>query len=531
MAFGMGAPGHESPSALFGRSAELDAVRTVVGQAARGRSRAVLIEGEAGIGKTRLLTEVLAFAEGAGFRVLCGACDEVEQDRPLRALVEALGAGGSSATARGSEVAEVLRFGAGPPARPAAVLGAVDGSWVVVESVVDVLEDLSATAPVALAVEDLQWADPLTLRVLHAVVRRLHRIRLVLLATVRPGSHGVEVDRTVVDVLTRGALHVLLGSLDAGAAAELAGAVAGLPPGPGLLEQVGRAGGNPLFVIELVRALGDDGALEVRDGRVDARWESPPPTLRLTLLRRLSQLPEDGLNLLRIASVLGSTFSVAELTLLSGQTSAQLLPALTAAMEAGLLSGSGDRLAFHHELVRDALYNDLAPAVRKGFHREAGIALRDAGASVERVAGHVVLGAEAGDKKAVMWLRGAAEVATARAPATAVQLLTQALEISDASDSSRQDLVAEMVPPMLAVGRLREAEALARAVLADGPDVGVEILVRTGLASVLSAGARYPEAIEQLEQAAIAAPEQDRLSLDAAAFDAPRAGRPDRLCS
>ena len=147
MGFGMGAPGYESP-ALFGRSAELDAVRTVVGQAARGRSRAVLIEGEAGIGKTRLLTEVLAFAEEAGFRVLCGACDEVEQDRPLRALVEALGAGGSSATACVSEVAEVLRVGAGPPGRPAAVLGAVDGSWVIVESVVDVLEDLSATAPV-----------------------------------------------------------------------------------------------------------------------------------------------------------------------------------------------------------------------------------------------------------------------------------------------------------------------------------------------------------------------------------------------
>ena len=88
-----------------------------------------------------------------------------------------------------------------------------------------------------------------------------------------------------------------------------------------------------------------------------------------------------------------------------------------------------------------------------------------------------------------------------------------------------------MVPPMLAVGRLRRPRRWLSAVLADGPDVGVEILVRTGLASVLSAGARYPEAIEQLEQAAIAAPEQDRLSLDALPFDAPRAGRPDRLCS
>ena len=293
MGFGMGAPGYESP-ALFGRSAELDAVRTVVGQAARGRSRAVLIEGRGWDRQDPAADRGAGRGGRAGFRVLCGACDEVEQDRPLRALVEALGAGRELChrlCVRGRRGVAGRRWSAWPPGR-----GPRRGRrvWVVVESVVDVLEDLSSTAPVVLAVEDLQWADPLTLRVLHAVVRRLHRIRLVLLATVRPGSHGVGVDRTVVDVLTQGALHVLLGSLDAGAAAELAAAVAGLPPGPGLLEQVGRAGGNPLFVIELVRALADDGALEVRDGRVDARWESPPPTLRLTLLRRLSQLPRTG---------------------------------------------------------------------------------------------------------------------------------------------------------------------------------------------------------------------------------------------
>ena len=236
-------------------------MRSVIGQAAQGRTRAVLIEGEAGIGKTRLMTEALAVAEGLGFRVLYGACDDVEQDRPLRALVEALGAGSNPPTARRPELAELFgsaRMQQGGRPRSS---GAVDGSWVIVESVVDVLEDLASTDPVALAIEDLQWADPLTLRVVHAVVRRMQRIPLVLLATVRPGSHGAHVDRTIADVVSHGALHVVLDSLDAGAAAELAGAVTGLPPGPGLLEQVGRAGGNPLFVIELVRALADDGAL------------------------------------------------------------------------------------------------------------------------------------------------------------------------------------------------------------------------------------------------------------------------------
>ena len=147
MAFGMGARGHESLVALVGRSAERDAVCSVIEEAARGRTRAVVIEGEAGIGKTRLLTEALSFAEGMGFRIICGACDEVERDQPLRALVEALGAGRSPATGGRPELGDLLRIGAGPPERPAAVLGAVDGSWVLVESVVDILDDLASMHP------------------------------------------------------------------------------------------------------------------------------------------------------------------------------------------------------------------------------------------------------------------------------------------------------------------------------------------------------------------------------------------------
>ena len=114
--------------------------------------------------------------------------------------------------------------------------------------------------------EDLQWADPLTLRAVHSITRSLTRLPLALLATVRPGSHGVDVDRAVADLLDRGAEHVLVGPLPADEAAALAGEVAGQPPGPLLLQQVAGAGGNPLFVIELVRALDEDGALELSKG-------------------------------------------------------------------------------------------------------------------------------------------------------------------------------------------------------------------------------------------------------------------------
>src|SRR5207344_582079 len=139
--------------------------------------------------------------------------------------------------------------------------------------------------------------------------------------------------------------------------------------------------------------LDDNGALDRRDGLAEAREASLPPTLRLTLLRRLSLLSEDALNLLRVASILGSTFSVAELTLVTGTTTASLLPALTVVSDAGLLTESGDRLAFRHDLIRDAIYRDLPLAVRKGLHRQVGAVLGGAGAPVDQVAGHIGLGA------------------------------------------------------------------------------------------------------------------------------------------
>ena len=396
------------------------------------------------------------------------------------------------------------------------VAGTADGGWLIVESVLNLLEDLASTAPVVLAVEDLQWADPLTLRAVHSITRHLTRLPLALFATVRQGAHSVDVDRAVADLLARGAEHVVLGPLGSEEAADLAGEVAGLPVGPRLLEQVRGAGGNPLFVIELVRALDDEGAIDVRAGQAESRPASLPPTLRLTFLRRLSLLPEDGLNLLRVASILGATFSMAELALVTGRTPAQLLPALAAAVDAGLFSESGDRLAFRHELVRDAIYHDLPVAVRKGLHRQTGEALGGAGAAVERVAVHVALGAEPGDAEAVDWLRTAANTAAVRAPATAVRLLERALEICEPSDPARQLLAAEMVAPLSAAGRLGEAETVARGVLAIGPAADVEIITRTGLAGVLATEARYADAIDQLGQAAALAPEHDRQSLSAA---------------
>ena len=112
-----------------------------------------------------------------------------------------------------AELARLLEADAGPAGRVVQEAGIADEGWLIVEAVVDVLEEFASTVPIAVVVEDLQWADPLTLRALHSIVRHLTRLPLALFATVRGGSHGLDVDRAVADLRARGAEHVLLGPL------------------------------------------------------------------------------------------------------------------------------------------------------------------------------------------------------------------------------------------------------------------------------------------------------------------------------
>ena len=147
----MGGFGGGSRVRFVGRSAEMDVLRLVLDGAAKGRARLVLLEGEPGIGKSRLLVESLRFARERGFRILVGACDELERDRPLRALSEAIEGERGTADSRRGELAVVLRVGASPPEPKSSVAGASDEGWLIVEAVLDVLEELASTGPVVLA--------------------------------------------------------------------------------------------------------------------------------------------------------------------------------------------------------------------------------------------------------------------------------------------------------------------------------------------------------------------------------------------
>ena len=178
-----------------------------------------------------------------------------------------------------------------------------------------------------------------------------------------------------------------------------------------------------------------------------------PPTLRLTILRRLSFLPEPTLVALRSAAILGSGFSLTDLATVTGRSAVDLSVVLAEAIRAGVLEDDGARLRFRHELIRDAIYEDLAGSVRRALHREAGQRLAQAGAPSLQVAEHLARGATPGDPEAVAWLARAARQAAPRSPDVAADLLDQAVGLMAPGDLGRDRLLAERASSLMWAGR------------------------------------------------------------------------------
>jgi predicted ATPase/DNA-binding CsgD family transcriptional regulator len=497
-----GGVGADPRRGLVGRSIELDRLRLAVRRVAGGAGRVMLVTGESGIGKTCLVAEGLAVAVDAGFQVFRGAADELEQRRPFGAIGDCLGLGRRAIDSRRAAIARLLTEDQGAGIGGGWFGDAPQAEFRVVEAVVALVEDLSARSPVMLAVEDLQWADPSTLLVLHRLGRQVRQLPILLVCTARPVPRSQELERCLQGLRAGGAAELALGPLDAVAVAQLVERLVDATPGPSLRRQVVGAGGNPLFVTELVGALQRDGAIELRpDGTAELTTVDLPPALPLLILHRLSYLARSTLELLRVASVLGSGFAVTDLSLVVGRPTAGLLAALEEAMAAGILEQRGEQLGFRHDLIREALYRDLPAAMRRGLHLDAGRALAAAGAPPERVAEQLVRGASAGDTQAVDWLRRAARRAAPRAPAVAADLLERALELVDPTDPARDGLLAEQAVSLMWAGRLVDAEAVCREVLSRGHVPDIDATLRLCLLQTLLGRGLLEEALRQADAA------------------------------
>src|SRR5215469_2629076 len=486
---------------ICGRAAEVQALGEALDRVAAGEPAIVLVEGEAGIGKTRLLAKVLEDAAGRGMRVAAGRAEELEATRPFGVLAAAFGCTRSAIDPRRAAIAALLAAQGAGELGPITVTSDPGLRFRVVDAFTDLVEELALSGPLVLGLDDLQWADPSSLLTLGALARRLAGLPVAVIGCLRPFPRAAELDRLATAMEAAGARHLVLHPLTGEAVTGLVAQAVAAEPGPRLLAEVAGAGGNPLFVTELLGALAQEEAITTADGRAEVAQTVLPPTLRLTILRRVSFLPEPALQALRSASILGSGFTLTDLATITGRLAVDLSVVLAEAIRARVLDDDGARLRFRHELIRDAIYHDLAGSVRRALHREAGQRLAGAGAPALQVAEHLARGAAAADSEAVTWLARAARQAAPRSPDVAADLLDRAAELMAPEDPSRDRLLAERATSLMWAGRTADAEAACRSLLGRDHDRSVEGIVQARLGNILLSSGRASEGLCELERA------------------------------
>ena len=481
---------------MFGRDSELSRLVSWVNGVADGQGDAVLIEGEPGVGKSALGRVACTKAAEFGCQVFWGAGDELGQALPLLPLLDGLRVREPAADVRRTTIVRLLR-GEFTSSRGEDLSGALG------EQLLALVGELCDRSPVVLVVDDLQWADPATVALWARMARSVRQRPLLLIGMMRPVPQRDDLLalRRSVGVTKR----LRLAGLVEPAVAELVGELAGGKPCEELLRLADGAAGNPLYLTELVEALARSSCLTVSEAGVAELGSGPTPaSLPAAIADRLGFVPGGVRKVLRAAALLGVEFSVSDLAIVLGRGVANLIPAVDEARAAGVLAESGEGLRFRHPMIRAALYEELAAPVRAAWHREAGHALAEAGAPVERVARQllpVLAGtAEPVDEWMLAWLTRTAPLLVCQAPQAAAELLRRAVASPPAGSAAHDGLTCRLADALYRVGDVTAAEQVASQALAGAADPAVVVDLHWTLAQCRTVTGRFAESLAALTQ-------------------------------
>lgn len=372
-------------SALVGRGAELRALTAALERAAAGCGRLVAVTGEAGIGKTRLLEELVRASGLPASGVLRGRCPEQigapsywPWTRILRAHAAARGVDalraelGTAAERLAALVPGLAPSNAAPPA-PA---GEQETRYAMFAAVSSLLRGAAATAPLLVLLEDVHWADEGSLALLEFLAQELEGTRLLLVITYRERERPSRPRalRTTLRTAVRHGQRIALRGLDGDAVAELiertSGGDAARTLAPRLAELTG---GNPFYLVEVLRALEQEGRLD------SLAVDTPlglPDSVRDSIRRHLEPIPPEDRDLLAVAAVAGESFAVDLLAQVLDGDATAVRERLHAAVARGfIVERAGGRFRFAHALLRETIYGDLLPATRVHLHARVGEAL------------------------------------------------------------------------------------------------------------------------------------------------------------
>ena len=451
---------------LVGRQSEQDALDQVLAAIHHGTGGIVLLAGEAGVGKTRLLEACLA---RSGLLVLTGQTNEIATP-PYGPIAAALRAylrarpGGLADCGPLAPYLALLLSELGPPPQQT-------DPAVLVEAICQAFAAIARTMPAVLVLDDLQWADNATLELVPTLASRLAQERLLIVGTYRNDEIGRGHPlRRLRNELRRARLlrEIVVEPLDQADTTALATRMFGQPPGPALAATLyERTEGVPLFVKELAGALALRGRLRLSEAGIELAPGADlpiPDTLRDAVLLRLDGLPDGALRLLHIAVVAGREFDLALVAELAGSTDG-----FDALLECGLLvEVEPGRGAFRHALTREAIYGDISWVRRRALHRQMAEHLQAEGGAPLAIAQHW-LAAKEPDRGRAALLAATEQACAIHAYRDAAAAAQRALELwpDGAEDTRRLDVLDQLGQCAQLCGMLPEAARAWREV-ADG---------------------------------------------------------------
>jgi len=411
--------------ALREREHELGQLRAALGEVREGKGCAVVLEGDAGLGKTRLLSEIRQAAGDAGLTVLSARATDLERDFPF-ALVRQLFETRISALPAAER--EALLDGA------SAVRGALGlqpedrshDSFAVLHGLYWVTAAFAEKEPLLLAIDDAHTADAASLDYLGFLLPRLEELPVLLVVAARTHEPNPpeELDRVLTDPAAR---HLTLATLSAEAATAALAEELGREPEPAFATACCEVtGGNPFLLCELGRTLVEQ-QIEPISRQADVVRQLAPERVARMVLSRLSRLSSRAATFARALAVLGEAGDprlVAELAEIGADEARHVADEL----RDNAILDSVPPLRFTHPLVRNAIYLDVPIGDRQSAHARAASLLRAGGAAPERVATQLLASEARGDRAAVETLVEAGERALSDgAPRSAIAYLTRAL--------------------------------------------------------------------------------------------------------
>ena len=432
-----------------------------------GTGGVVIIEGSAGLGKTRLLAAARETARALEFRTGLGTAEP----------------------GHGSVLMEAL-FGGTDPLIDRTSLGSRDRSreeafWLLAD-IQTLMERAALRQPLMVCLDDVQWADAGCGFALRMLTQWLATLPVAWLIAVRPDQGAVPVRRALAELTAVGATTIPLTPLAATAVAEVAKDVLGAPAGGDLLRTLAGVQGNPFLIADLLAGLREEDLVRVVDGRASMAGNRVPHRLEESMRRRISRTSPAGERVVTAAASLARQFTLSQIAAMARLPVADLVDPVRKVIDAGIFTETGGRLAFQHDLAREAARGALPDAVRRALDREAADVLLAGGALPAEVAAQLAASAEPGDIAAVRILADAAESLGMTDPSASADIAEAALSLIPPRHPLRSALVARRTVSLFAAGRSEEAHAFADKTLRQALPAEQEAAVRLSLAAMFA---------------------------------------------